>query len=182
MSLALKKHLTPLCWVPRFPEPDSTESKLEIFVIFTSEKGTIGALRKAGALAAQLRGRITLVVPQVVPYPLPLSRPPVLLSFSEQKFRAIAAESPVETVVRLYLCRDRYTAVESALSPQSLAVLETAKRWWPTREKRLARRLQRAGHNVIATETESPISILRSFSRKLYAFFMALSVVLKVGA
>ena len=43
----------------------------------------------------------------MVPYPLPLTSPPVLLDFSERQFRVLASQSPVETIVRIYLCRDR---------------------------------------------------------------------------
>ena len=98
--------------------------------------------------------RITIVVPQVVPYPLPLTSPPVLLDFNERRFHVIASESPVETRVRLYLCRDRGRRSGNVLAPRSLVVVGGRKRWWPTREKRLARWLRRAGHEVIFTETE----------------------------
>jgi len=65
----------------------------------------------------------------------------------------IAGESPVETTVRLYLCRDSVETVKSALSPRSVVVVGGRKGWWrSTREKRLARKLRRAGHEVIFTE------------------------------
>jgi alkylated DNA repair dioxygenase AlkB len=67
---------------------------------------------------------------------------------------ALAAESPVETTVRICLCRDRWEALEVLLEPRSLVVLGGRKRWWPTRESRLAQKLRRAGHEVILTETE----------------------------
>jgi hypothetical protein len=66
----------------------------------------------------------------------------------------IANESPVETNVQIYLCRDPFEALEGALSPGSLVVLGGRKRWWPTREKRLAKKLHRAGHEVFFKETE----------------------------
>jgi hypothetical protein len=44
------------------------------------------------------RARISLVVTQVVPYPLPLDRPPAQ-EFSERHFRVIAGESRVDTNV-----------------------------------------------------------------------------------
>jgi len=48
-----------------------------------------------------VRARITLLVPQIVPYPLPLTSPPILLDFNERRFRLIAEQAPVETTVRL---------------------------------------------------------------------------------
>jgi hypothetical protein len=153
MSLALEKVLTPS---PGRPTPALTEdkSRLSVTVIFTSIEATLAALRKAGALSDRLSGRITLLVPQVVPYPLPLTSPPVLLDWNERRFRVIASESPVETKVLLYLCRDRAEALTSVLGPRSLVIVGGSKRWWPTAEERLARKLRRAGHEVIFTEPE----------------------------
>ena len=120
--------------IPPPPAIDETESRLNIAVVFTSVEATLVALRKAGALANRLSGRITLVVPQVVPYPLPLTSPPVLLDWNERRFRVIASESPVETTVLIYLCRDRLETLLAVLSPRSLVVIGGRKRWWPTAE------------------------------------------------
>ena len=58
------------------------------------------------------------MVPQVVPYPLPLESPPVLIDWNERRFRVIADESPVETTVRIYLCRDRLETLTAVLKPE----------------------------------------------------------------
>ncbi len=129
------------------------EPKLNIDVIFTSVPETLAALKRAGELAARLNARITLVVPQVVPYPAPLESPPVLLEFNENRFRLIASESPVETSVCIYLCRDRWSALQTILQPMSLVVLGGRNTWWPTEERRLARKLRRDGYEVIYTTT-----------------------------
>ena len=154
MALAFQKLLVPAIERPRPPRHDESKHRLEVAVVFTSATPTIAALKKAGALADKLGARINMVVPQIVPYPLPLESPPVLLDFSERRFREIAMESPVETNVRIYLCRDRLETLKSVLAPGSLVVIGGRKRWWPTREKRLAQQLRRAGHEVIFTETE----------------------------
>ena len=153
MLLALEKLLLPGSGVPQ-PSVE-TESRLNISVVFTSVTPTLAALKRAGELANQLGGHITLLVPQVVLYPLPLESPPVLLVWNERRFRVIANQSPVETMVRLYLCRDRHELVMSALKPQSLVVIGGRTRWWwATAEERLARTLRRAGHEVVFTGTE----------------------------
>lgn len=154
MSLALERTLSPATGRPEQPPAGEAESRLNIAVVFTSVESTLVALKKAGALASRLSARITLLVPQVVPHPLPLTSPPVLLDFNERRFRIIAGQSPVETTVRLYLCRDRWETLARALRPGSVVVVGGRKRWWPTKEKRLALRLRRAGHEVILTETE----------------------------
>ena len=42
---------------------------------------------------------------------MPITSPPVLLDFSERRFRVLAEESPVDTTVQLYLCRDKWDAL-----------------------------------------------------------------------
>jgi len=139
-----------------FEEPVVREStgRLNINVVFTSVNATLAALKAAGALANHLAAHITLVVLQIVPYPLPLKTPPVLIEFNERRFRIIASESPVETTVRIYLCRDPLETLPAVLQPHSVVVLGGRRRWWPTAEQRLARKLQRVGHKVIFTESE----------------------------
>jgi hypothetical protein len=154
MALAFQRLLTPTAG-PRATAPTGeAPSRLQVAVVFTSPAATIGALHRAGALADRLSARIELVVPQVVPFALPIASPPVLLEFSERQFVEIAKETPVETAVQIYLCRDRLDTLLSVLKPGSLVVIGGRKRWWPTSEWRLARSLSHAGHEVIYTETE----------------------------
>ncbi len=154
MSLALQRTLTPAAGRSEWTATGDAEAKLSIAVVFTTVESTLTALKKAGTLANRLGARITLVVPQVVPRPLPLETPPVLLDWSERRFRVIAEQSPVETMVHIYLCRDRLETLLKAFSPRSVVVIGGRKRWWPTSESRLARKLRNAGHEVILAETE----------------------------
>ena len=154
MSFAIEKILVPATGHPEPPSTTEADQKLNISVVFTSVEATLAALKQAGTLASSLGARITLVVPQVVPYPLPLESPPVLVEFNEKRFRLIASQSPVETTVRIYLCRDGLEILTHVLSPGSIVVIGGQKRWWPTREKKLARQLRQAGHEVFFKETE----------------------------
>jgi hypothetical protein len=129
-------------------------SPLNISVIFTSIQGTLTALRSAGALASRLGGRITLLVPEVVSYQLPLHQPPVAHDWNKRRFSVLASQSSVPTTVRFYLCRDRDETLARELKPHSLVVIGGKRRWWPTSESHLARRLRKLGHEVILTETE----------------------------
>lgn len=133
---------------------NSGESRLNISVVFTNESGTQKALNKAAALADQLGGRITLVVPEVVSYQLPLNEPPVRREWNEKHFRNLVSRIPVETNVRFYLCRDRNETLAKVLGPRTIVVIGAARRWWLSAERRLARRLRRLGHEVILTEME----------------------------
>ena len=121
---------------------------------FTTVDSTTAALKEAGSLAESLGAQITLMVPQIVPYPLPLTSPPVLLEFQERRLNQVAGECPVEIRVQLYLCRDELEVLKTVLKPHSLVVIGGRRRFWPTREKALARKLRSAGHEVIFSETE----------------------------
>jgi hypothetical protein len=151
MSPTVEKDLLPAIRVPGEPAAGEANSKLNIAVVFTSVESTLSALRRAGALANRLHACITLIVPQVVPYPLPLTSPPVLSDFTERRFRVIAG-SKVATTVRICLCRDRAETLRAVLKPRSLVVIGGRRTWWPTWEKRLARQLRRSGHQVVFAE------------------------------
>jgi hypothetical protein len=71
MSLAIEKLLAPRTGHPTRPIGEEADQKLNIAVVFTSVESTLAALKEAGNLANSLGAKITLVVPQVVPYPLP---------------------------------------------------------------------------------------------------------------
>src|SRR4051812_37075703 len=130
MSIAFERFLSPAAGHPAGRTEHHTAARLNIAVVFTSVRATLAALKKAGELASRLGARITLVVPQIVPYPLPLESPPVLLDFSEKRFRLIAEQIPVETTVRLFLCRDRLEMLIAELAPRSLLVIGGKKCWW----------------------------------------------------
>jgi hypothetical protein len=151
MSLVFEKFLGPGRAQRSIAE--GNEPRLNITAVFTSVESTLSALKKAGAVAQGLNAHITLIVGQIVPYPLPLASPPVLLDFNERRFRVLAGASPVETTVRIYLCRDRMEMLQTVLKPRSIVVVGARKSWWPSPEKRLARSLRRAGHQVILTES-----------------------------
>jgi hypothetical protein len=151
---AYQKRLIPQTSLPGLTPPAQSGNRLEVSVVFTSIHATLSALRKAAEMANNLGARITLIVPQVVPYPLPLNSPPILIDFSERRFHVIASQIPAETVVRIYLCRDAWDALTQVLKPGSLVVVGSPKRWWPTKEKRLAAQLRKAGHEVVVTEVE----------------------------
>ena len=61
----------------------------------------------ATRLAADLGGHITLVVPHVVPYPMPLEQPFIPLDWHARHCRTMVRNSHVEAAVYMYLCRDR---------------------------------------------------------------------------
>ncbi len=153
LAPAFEKQLLPKVLPPDGQQAASDDQRLAISVVFTSPEGALVALQRAAVFAARLSARITLVVPQIVPFPLPLSSPPVLLDFQEARLREIASECPVETVVRIYLCRDRWDVLGAVLLPHSLVVVGTRRKWrWFGLENRVARGLRKAGYEVVMAD------------------------------
>ncbi len=102
-------------------------------------------------MARDLHARITLIVAQVVPYPLPLADPDVPVQFTERVLESLAVE---DTTIEIYLCRDRNETIRRALPPDSLVIVGARKRrWWPSwlpsRESQLTRLLRHDGRRVL---------------------------------
>jgi hypothetical protein len=131
------------------PPPHERGPDLQLYVIFTDLPATNLALQAANQLALDLNARVTLLVAQVVPYPLPQECPPVSIEFTEQVLSRLLGDKEVETAVHVYLCRDRNETIRQALGPDSIVVIGGRKRWWRNGEKTLARLLRRDGHRVI---------------------------------
>jgi hypothetical protein len=130
--------------------------KLDLKIVFTELPIARAVLTAACAYARNLDARIAIVAAQVVPYPLPLEKPPVHPGVMEAALGSLAAELPVEAGVQIYLCRDRRQTIRQALPRESMVIVGGRKRWWwPSREQRLARLLRRDGHRVIFLKVEA---------------------------
>jgi hypothetical protein len=139
-------------------EKSHPERPLEVVVMFTDVPGTLKALKTAAELAHNLNGRIRVLAPQVVPYPLPLENPPVSKEFNQRRFQTLASQGSapirIDTRVELCLCRDRVAALCQALEFEAVVVMGVRQSWWPTAEKALARKLHSKGHHVILVDSE----------------------------
>jgi len=125
------------------------QASLEVVVLHTTVPGTLEALRTAARLASGLSARIRLLVLEVVPYPLPLHQPDVSLPATRKRFRTLAENAAVETSVDIHLVRDPEKVIDSVLEPHSVIVVGARRSWWPTAGGRMAKRLERQGHQVI---------------------------------
>lgn len=138
--------------VPNLAEevhPSSNPPMLNVSVVFTSIPETLLALRRAADLAVGLAARIRILVPEIVPFPIPLTEPPVCRAVRNSHLRTLAAQSSIETWVQVVLCRDRLIGLIQILEPGSTVVIGGVKHWWPTKEKRLANALSTLGHRVL---------------------------------
>lgn len=137
------------CSPPGISESKGMNPKLEIVVFLTSVKATLAAMDQAARLLKGLNGHISLVHFPTVPRQLALDSPPVSLDFTKERLLAIANESSVDTTAYLYLCRCPFEGLMSVLKPDALIIIGCPRRWWPTWETKLARKLQHAGYQVI---------------------------------
>ena len=124
----------------------SVSEQLDLKVIFTDLRKTAAALAAARAMAVDLGARITLMVAQVVPYPLPITAPAVPVEFTRNLLESIAHNADdADAAVEIYLCRDRLEAIRAALLPGSIVIMGPRK--W--RDWFLTRRLRREGFRVL---------------------------------
>jgi hypothetical protein len=127
---------------------DVTTAALWVVIPYTTPELTRAALRHA-AVCTDLEVHVSLVDIQVVPFPCPLDQPPINKAFSERRLIELFEESGLSGQTSVLYTRDWLEGFRRVLEPKSLVVLATKKRWWPTREARLARVLAKAGHHVM---------------------------------
>jgi len=135
---------------PGEPALSDNGRNLDLKVIFTDRRNTAAALATARAMAHGLGARITLMVAQVVPYPLPLAAPPVPVEFTARLLESMAMGPDDGADIEIYLCRDRCETLRRALAPDSLVILGAQTRWWLySWERTLVRLLRREGLRVL---------------------------------
>jgi hypothetical protein len=136
--------------------PAAGESPLSIYVLATSLPGTSAALHAADSCAGGLEARIVLLVPHVVPYAQALEHPADSVGFVADRFRTLAWALGLEVTIRVCLCRPEHAALAPLIARDAVILVGgRIRRWWPTREQRLAGELIRAGHRVLFVQTPS---------------------------
>ncbi len=125
------------------------EGSLEVVVLHTTIPGTLSSLKRAAELAGGLAASIRLLVLTIVPYPLAIEYPQVPVAFTRRRFTTVVCEARVDTVVDIRVGRDRMSMIQAALKPRSVIVLERGRSWWPDPARKLAKQLERLGHQVV---------------------------------
>lgn len=135
------------------PEASSSDGKLELRVVFTDMTRTAAALEAACSLSKGLLAQISVVLAQVVPYPAPLTSPPVPLEFTRRvvldMIGRTAADLEEPPSLEIYLCRDRRQTLAREIPRKAVVVVGARSRWWPVWERLLARALRREGRRVV---------------------------------
>jgi hypothetical protein len=120
---------------------------LDIVVPYTTPHLTRLALRKAEEMASAIHCGIRVVRLQAVPFPLDLRNPPVALSILREQTRQVARGIQASEIA-VILTRDPEDTLIRTLSPSSIVVIASEKRWWRTAQERLKRICERHGHQV----------------------------------
>ena len=116
---------------------------LPVYVVATTDEGTLAALNAARSFSSGFPSSITLVVPHVVPYPLAIDHPLVPISFSIARFAKLTAALDTELTLRVCVCRPGDLRLDSIMPS------DTRGRLRPTREQRLVERLSARGRRAL---------------------------------
>ena len=139
-------------------QPHNHDQNLRLYVIGTTPERTRRVLEIACALARDLDAKLSVLVAQPVPYPLPLDHPPVHADFIEgawsQLARGQGIDTGIDANVTVCLCRDRDETVRQRLAAGSIVLIGIRRRWLQSAEHILARMLRRDGHRVILVDTK----------------------------
>jgi hypothetical protein len=146
----------------------SAATQQTIYAIATEFEGTRAALTAAIPLARGSRARLVVLVPQVVPYPLPVDGPVDSTAVAGGRYRDLVEDLDGAAEVRVCLCRDADDVIERGLPPRATVVVGgAAGTWRVTTDERLARRLAHLGHHVIfAPIEEHPIAVTADVRRR----------------
>jgi hypothetical protein len=121
-----------------------------IYVLATTDEGTLAALEAARSFSSGLASNLTLVVPHIVPYPQAIDHPLVPISFSIARFAKLSADLGTDVTLRICVCRPGDFRFDSVL-PQDVIVLVGGTRglWRRSREQRLVDRLTARGRRAL---------------------------------
>ena len=138
--------------------PDHSE--FAVHVVFTTWPGTLAALQTAAQQARLLDPRIIVWFFQQIPSQFSTASPPVSTDFLKRRLRAMARKCcpDVETEIHICLCTNQWECMKAAFALDNLVVAGGKKRWWRSREQRMAAFLRSSGCRVLFVPTKPAVS------------------------
>jgi hypothetical protein len=112
------------------------------------------ALAAARAMTRGLSASIALVAVHVIPYPAPFHVSDLVRRHLEARLESAAGDGPDRADATIVLARSVEEGFRAAAECGGTIVVGSRKRWWPTRERRLARTLERCGCRVVLVRLE----------------------------
>jgi hypothetical protein len=141
---------------------DRAPSVLSVHVLATTPEGTRSALMSARRLSERLGARIVLLVPRPKALSDPLDPASDERNAIVEEYRAIASSVDAPVNVLLCVCQRVEEVVHHMLSRTSLLIVGgQGRRWWPSREQRLARHLTAQGYSVVFAQVGADHVIAR---------------------
>ncbi len=126
---------------------------MAVYVVATSDAGTLAALTAARTLGSGLTREITLIVPHVVPFGQALDRPPVPVSFSIARFASLAAHVDADLSLSICICRPGHDRFDAVLPPHAVVLVGgTRGRFRRTSEQKLVDRLAARGQRALLVD------------------------------
>jgi hypothetical protein len=138
------------------PENQSAEfSTFALHIVFTTWPGTLAALQLAVAQSQLLEPRIIVWAFQQIPRQFSAGSPPVATEFLKRRLRALARKCCPKTDVqiRVCLCTNQQDCMKTAFPQEGVLMVGGRKRWWRTREEKMAGFLRSCGHHVLFVAT-----------------------------
>src|SRR5438094_10151913 len=120
---------------------------LDIVVPYTTPELTRLALKQAAEPSLEVPSRIRIVRLQRVPYPLQLQNPPVSVDVLREQTAKIAHGLKASEIL-IYLTRNAEETLLKTLRPESIVVIASRKRRWPTSQEHLKNFCERHGRRV----------------------------------
>ena len=140
--------MTPKTYAPKLPlQTRPGAPGLDIVVPFTTRPLTRAALTAAGRLSAGLLPLIRMVRTQIVPFPLQLEAAPVSTTVLRRQLVPLAEEFGAH--LQICFTRDNREGLLHTLAKDSVVVIAARRRWWKSREERLAIWLRQRGWTVV---------------------------------
>ena len=139
------------------PPPIETDGKcgvIEVVVPFTEWAVTEAVMKRAAAFTANLNASLMLIAVHAVPYPMSFGCPALVHAHLVDQLIDLASQCPLPVNPQVVLARSCEEGFRHALKPESTVLLGTRKRFWKTREERLALALVRDGHHVALVHVE----------------------------
>ena len=140
--------------LPRLDSVGDHRGFVRVVIPYTDPATTRAALSAAGTLTRGLNASIALVAVQVLPFPAPFYCPSSISEHLEARLTELAAGCTTPVDATVVLARDTDEGYRQVLLPGATVLIATRKRWWRTREEKLARALTRAGHKVAVVELD----------------------------
>ena len=129
--------------------PGTVASATAICVVATSAAATRAAIVTASALAQPLDGRVHVITARVMPADRSLAEQALPVQAFAKDIRPLTADVHAQIDVLPCVCR-RMTDIAQIIPHGSIVIVAgPSRRWWPSREQRLAHDLTALGFRVV---------------------------------